>query len=79
MKDPVHHRKAVQKQVIRFSRRQSTETPLTNNTVANTVPQETLVLNSGPRFNHDQRLDHEGKRRILFNTIPQRGRMNLPY
>lgn len=67
MKDPVHHRKSVQKEVIRSTRRAA----------ATEVPQSATIetpLNAYPevkddRIDNDHRLDHDGKRKIPLHFV----------
>jgi hypothetical protein len=88
MKDPAHHRKTVQKEVIRSSRNQPnpgnpTTLSVANHTTVLTIPEETSSLhptfNSVARVNHDWRLDFDSKRKMPLDYIRhtrQRERMH---
>lgn len=72
MKDPVHHRKNVQKQVIRSSRRQPTNSVI--------YPSSPLVLlhseahpAAAKHINHDLRLDNDSKRKMPLDFIRRTG------
>lgn len=69
MKDPVHHRKAVQKQVIRSTRRANATSDLMTSTAPITLSYEKGKQQDNVRSNHDQRLDFDSKRKISLEFV----------
>lgn len=61
MKDPAHHMKSVQREILRSSRREAEQDSLFNHQASS--PKETSFLVS--RDNNDKRTDFDGKRRTL--------------
>lgn len=67
MKDPVHHRRAVQREILRSSRREVETGSLLNHAPA--VLKETSILASAAQIDHDNRLDFDGKRKIPLHFV----------
>lgn len=69
MKDPVHHRKTVQKEVLRSTRRDAALGGSSSSNSESTAVIETSSSNIDERVNHDHRQDHDGKRKIPLQYV----------
>lgn len=70
MKDPVHHRKAVQKQVIRSTRREAASADrMTSNSPVTLSYEKGEQKQNDVRVDHDQRRDFDSKRKISLEFV----------